>query len=78
MRPNPADFTAFVALCGETPQQGVAELLTKSGPPRTRKSSLTLAAVKPWGDWVSYRHTGDQGTSVRDVPKPMSFRVSAV
>ena len=31
-----------------------------SGPPRTRKSSLTLAAVRPWGSWVSYRHTGDQ------------------
>jgi hypothetical protein len=29
-------------------------------PPRTRKSSLTLAAVKPWGDWVRYRHARDR------------------
>jgi putative hydrolase of the HAD superfamily len=29
-------------------------------PPRTRKSSLTLAAVKPWGSWVRYRHARDR------------------
>jgi hypothetical protein len=38
----------------------VEEKKKGSGPPRTRKSSLTLAAVKPWGSWASYRHTGDQ------------------
>jgi hypothetical protein len=32
----------------------------RGGPPRTRKSSLTLAAVKPWGSWARYRHTRDQ------------------
>src|SRR5215218_9247971 len=27
--------------------------------PRTRKSSLTLAAFRPWGSWARYRHAGN-------------------
>ena len=49
----------------------------EDGPPRTRKSSLTLAAVKPWGSWASYRHTGDQRRSVPDQQGPMSLEASA-
>ena len=33
--------------------------LDVKSPPRTRQSSLTLAAVKPWGSWVRCRHAGD-------------------
>ncbi|CAB4763364.1 unannotated protein [freshwater metagenome] len=28
------------------------------GPPRTRQSSLTLAASRPWGSWARCRHAG--------------------
>ena len=31
-----------------------------NGPPRTRQSSLTLAAFRPWGSWARYRHTGNR------------------
>jgi len=27
----------------------------EKGPSRTRKSSLTLAAFRPWGNWARYR-----------------------
>ncbi len=29
-------------------------------PPRTRKSSLTLAVFRPWGSWARYRRAGNQ------------------
>lgn len=29
-------------------------------PSRTRQSSLTLAAFRPWGSWARYRHAGNQ------------------
>jgi len=31
----------------------------KDGSPRTRKSSLTLAAFRPWGSSARYRRTGN-------------------
>lgn len=32
-------------------------------PPRTRKSSLTLAVFRPWGSWARYRRAGNRGTA---------------
>ena len=43
------------------PEQSEASItMNDEDPPRTRKSSLTLAAVKPWGNWVRYRHARDR------------------
>src|SRR3954452_971622 len=46
------------------------------GPPRTRKSSLTLAAFRPWGSWASYRRTGgcpESRTAATHRPKRPRF-----